>query len=108
MLFELLKSELDLFDGVADVFVELLGGKDLINNIEERAHLGNLSQDVLAVLLGNTSAACLSKLFVNFLSEILELCLIHWEIASKVESGLDGVGKLLELIESCLELSSRG
>jgi hypothetical protein len=107
-LFELFKLDLDLFDGVADVFVELLGCKDLINNIKERAHLGDLCQDVLAVLLGDTSATCLSKLLVHVLSEILELLLINGEIVPEVESSFDWIGKFLELIESCFELSSWG
>ena len=38
------------------------------------------------------------KLLVNLLSEILELLLVDREIVSKIESGLDRVGKLLELI----------
>jgi hypothetical protein len=42
---------------VADVFVELLGGKDLVDNVEEGADLCDLGQDLLAVLLGDASAA---------------------------------------------------
>jgi hypothetical protein len=60
------------------------------------------------VLLGDTSATCLSKLLVHVLSEILELLLINGEIVPEVESSFDWIGKFLELIESCFELSSWG
>jgi len=88
---EILEFDLNLFDGVADVFVKLLGGKYLLNNVEERAHFSDLGQDLLAILLGDACTALLGELVINFLSEIGELGFVDREVGAEVESSLDGV-----------------
>ena len=83
---------------MADVFVELLGGKDLVDNVEEGADLCDLGQDLLAVFLGDASAALIWELVIYFLSEIGELLFVDGEVGTEVEPSLYGVSKLLELI----------
>jgi len=97
-----LEFDLNLVDRVSDVLVELLGGEDLLDHIEEGAHLGDLGQDLLAILLGDAGAPLIRQLVINFLSEIVELLFVDGEVRAEVESGLDRVCKLLELLESLL------
>lgn len=105
---ECLKSDLNLIDGVPDVLMELLGSENLLNHIEQRAHLSDLSEDLLAVVLVDGSATLVGELVINFLSEISKLLLVNREVVTEVESSLDWVGKLLELIKSLLVCGMRG
>lgn len=70
-LFERLQLDLHLIDGNAEVLVRLFGLKHLLNDVEERVHLGVLRHDVRSLLV--TQGLLICEFVVDFLSEVLEL-----------------------------------